>query len=184
LFVPTKEEWVGAADYEARHLKLDQACEDRIELAFDARMEDMELQTKGARRRLYCSRLGLSHRTGWIDKKSHDFRRGHKLMQQFQPLRQNLCAQLDSARDIAPRLAQVSDQAELDWVAAGGKDDRNGRSCGLCSKCRGGAGRGNDGYLTMDEISRHGRQALVMTLRQWYSILTFWPSTKPVSFNP
>ena len=39
--------------------QLDQSCEDRIEIAFAARVQDMELQPEGAGRRLHVSRYGL-----------------------------------------------------------------------------------------------------------------------------
>ena len=61
LFAPASEECIGA-DHERAGSQLDQGCEDRVEVAFGARMQDMELQPEGARRRLHVSRLGLGNR--------------------------------------------------------------------------------------------------------------------------
>ena len=55
LFAPADEEWIGA-DHEPAGSQLDQGCEDRIEVAFGAGMQDMELQPEGAGRRLQVSR--------------------------------------------------------------------------------------------------------------------------------
>ena len=58
LFAPAGEECIGA-DHERACSQLDQGCKDRIEVAFGARMQDMELQPEGAGRRLQVSRYGL-----------------------------------------------------------------------------------------------------------------------------
>jgi hypothetical protein len=50
-----------AADHEPAGSQLDQGCEDRIEVAIGARMQDMELELEGAGRRLQVSRLGLGN---------------------------------------------------------------------------------------------------------------------------
>ena len=47
------------ADHERAGPQLDQGCEGRIDVAFGAGMQDMELQPEGAGRRLQVSRLGL-----------------------------------------------------------------------------------------------------------------------------
>ena len=60
LFALAIEEWIGA-DHERRLPQLGQSCEDRIDVAFGARMQDMELQPEGARRRLQVSRHGLGN---------------------------------------------------------------------------------------------------------------------------
>ena len=58
LFAPAVEEWI-AADHEPACPQLGQGCEDGIEVALGARMQDMELQPERARRRLQVSRYGL-----------------------------------------------------------------------------------------------------------------------------
>ena len=54
LFAPAIEECIGA-DHERACPQLDQGCEGRVEVAFGARMQDMELQPEGAGRRLHVS---------------------------------------------------------------------------------------------------------------------------------
>ena len=54
LFAPADEEWIGA-DHERAGSQLDQGCEGRVEVAFGACVQDMELQPEGAGRRLQVS---------------------------------------------------------------------------------------------------------------------------------
>ena len=51
LFAPAREEWIGA-DQECACPQLGQGCKNGIEIAVAARMQHMEFQPKGARRRL------------------------------------------------------------------------------------------------------------------------------------
>src|SRR6516162_2857768 len=85
LFDPASKKWIGAADDEPTDFKLGQACEDRIEVAFSVRMQDMEPQPKRARYRLHFSRLGLDSGTGWIDEQRHDGGFRQHLVQEFKP---------------------------------------------------------------------------------------------------
>ena len=55
LLAPAIEEWI-TADYERAGSQSGQGCEDRIEVALGARMQDMKLQPEGAGRRLQVSR--------------------------------------------------------------------------------------------------------------------------------
>jgi hypothetical protein len=48
LFAPSKKERIGAADYEPADFKLCQACEDHIEVAFSAGMQEVGLQPESA----------------------------------------------------------------------------------------------------------------------------------------
>jgi hypothetical protein len=55
LFYPASEGWIGA-DHERAYSQLVQGCHDRIEVAFVARVHDMDLQPEGAGRCLIsCS---------------------------------------------------------------------------------------------------------------------------------
>ena len=54
LFAPANKQCIGA-DHERAGSQLDQGREDRIEVAFGAGMQDMELQPEGAGRRLQLS---------------------------------------------------------------------------------------------------------------------------------
>src|SRR5262249_55098183 len=51
LFDPASEGWVGA-DHERAYSQLVQGCNDRLEVAFVARVQDMHLQPEGTGRRL------------------------------------------------------------------------------------------------------------------------------------
>jgi ABC transporter substrate binding protein len=86
LFAPANEECIGA-DHERTGPQLGQGCKDRIEITFGAGMQDMELQSEGAGRRLYLSRLGRGTGTGRVDEQGHDGSRWDYLGQQLQPLR-------------------------------------------------------------------------------------------------
>jgi hypothetical protein len=60
----------------------------------------MKLQPEGARRRLQVSRQGLGTGVGRVDEERNDGRRGHQLMQQFQPLRSHLDGQRGDACEV------------------------------------------------------------------------------------
>ena len=55
LFAPANEKCIGG-DHKRVGPQLEQGCEDRIEVALGAGMQDMELQPEGAGRRLHVSR--------------------------------------------------------------------------------------------------------------------------------
>ena len=157
---------VPRADHEPARSQLGQLCEDPIEVTFGAGSQNMELQPECAGRRLHVLRGGLGNSgIGWIDEQGHDARRGDQLVQQLQPLRRGLHVRLGHARDVAARPAKAGDEAEPDRVAARFEDDRNGRGRRLCRKRRRSAGRGNHGHLTMNQISRHRRQPIVLAFR-------------------
>ena len=80
------EEKQGRADHEPAG-SLDQSREDRIEVAFGAGVEDMEVQPEGMSRRLQVDCRSAAGRR--VDQKSDDSRGGDQLVQQFQPLRRN-----------------------------------------------------------------------------------------------
>ena len=86
-------------------------------------------------------------------------------MQQLQPLRRHLHIRLRHARDVATRSIQITDEAELDRVGAGFKDDRNGGGRGLGCNRRGGACCSNHRDLTGNQICHHRRQTVILTLR-------------------
>ena len=66
LFAPADKEWI-VADHEPAGSQLDQRCKGRVEVAFGAGVQDMELQPEGAGRRLQISRLGLGGGIGRVD---------------------------------------------------------------------------------------------------------------------
>jgi hypothetical protein len=67
---------------------------------------------------------------------------------------------LGDARDVV-----VPKEVEFDRVAADLEDNGYGRSCRLCRKRRRSGGRYNEGDSTMNQISYHRREAIVLILR-------------------
>jgi hypothetical protein len=126
----------------------------------------MQLQPEGTGRCLHLLGVGLGNSgIGWIDEQGHDAHRGEQLVQQLQPLRRCLQVQLGCARDVAARLAEARDKAKPNRVRAQFKDDRNGRGRRLCRKrCRS-CRRSNHGHMTMNQVSRHRRQPVMLVLR-------------------
>jgi hypothetical protein len=74
LFAPANEECVGG-DHEAACPQLDQSCEDRIEVALGAGIQDVELQAEGMGRRLHASCICLGKSVGRVDEQHNDARR-------------------------------------------------------------------------------------------------------------
>jgi hypothetical protein len=66
---------------------LNQGCEDVVEFAFGAGIQDLELEPERAGCRLQVSRQNFDIAAGRIDKRANGCRRGHRLMQQFESLR-------------------------------------------------------------------------------------------------
>src|SRR4029453_14136723 len=99
--------------------QLGQLCENSIEVAFSAGIQDMELQSKARSRCLHRLRgcLGNSG-IGWIDEEGYDARRWDQLVQQLQPFWRHLPVRLGHARDIAARTVKAGDEAEFHRVAA------------------------------------------------------------------
>src|SRR5215468_6754227 len=91
--------------------RLVQSCEDRIEIAFGARIQDMELQPKGTCRRLHNPQLGLGLGIGSIDEHRNSARPGYQLARQLQPLRRYLDAQCGHTCDVAAWSVEAGDDA-------------------------------------------------------------------------
>src|SRR5215216_1902483 len=97
----------------------------------------MELQPKSEGGGLYLSRRRLSKSViGRVDEEGHDGRRGHELVQQFQPLWRKFAAQGGRARDVAARSVQANDKSKRNRVAPCKDNDWNRRGCRLCRECR------------------------------------------------
>ena len=166
LFASGYEEWVGA-DHERAGSQLDQGCEGRIEIAFVAGMQDMELQPEGAGRRLQVSQL-WSRQSGLVgltssamtvavgtNSRSSSSRFGPSSAFKVTPV------------SVAARPVQAGDEAKL----------RPGRSpitktigivvvAALAASAAGGAAARDDhGHLTADQIGRQCRQSIILTLR-------------------
>src|SRR5262249_24769003 len=157
------EESIGA-DHEPACPQLEQGCEDRIEVALGARVQDMKLQPEGARRRLQISRQGLGTGIGWIDEDRNDGCSRDQLVQHFQPLRSYFYGQRGDAREVTARSIEAGDEALLDRIEAGREDDRNRRCCRLGHRGRRNGAYGNHRHLTANQVGRECGQSIIVTL--------------------
>src|SRR5450759_110821 len=113
----------------------------------------MQIESKGARTRLYvfCFLLGLG--IVRVDQISDDLRRRYHLMQQFQALCRKRNIEEHRARDVAAWLSETGDEAVPDWVVAAHENNWNGRSRRLSGQCNGRAAAGCDhGQWTLQQI--------------------------------
>ena len=149
----------ATTDNETACFQLHQLCEDFIEVAFAAGIQDMDLQPHGAGGRRNRARRGFRNSgLGRIDKERHDAGRWEQFVQQLKPLRRDLYIRLGHPGDIASRSTQAGDQTKLRRVTSGFEDDRNfcrGRLCGYRS---GSTGRGDYRHPTMHQIGRQRGQ--------------------------
>jgi hypothetical protein len=76
--------------------------------------------------------------------------------------RSALTFQIAHTREIAARSAQAGGEADLHRIAVRRKHNGNRRRGGLGRKCRRRGGRGEDGHLTMNQISNQFRQTTVL----------------------
>src|SRR6516162_8013017 len=84
-------------------------CEGRIDLAAGAGVEDLDLQSDGARSSFHVSQRGLRTRCiGRIDEHCHTSRSRHQLAQELQPLCGQLTAKKIGSCQVAPRLGETS----------------------------------------------------------------------------
>jgi hypothetical protein len=122
------EERIGA-DQERTGTQLDARGEGRVDLAFPAGLQDMELQTLGACRFPRLSRKALVSRIGRVHQQGDDPCLGRQLGQQFEPLGCQLVGDVADARNIAAQPGETGDQAGRDRVADAREDDRDRRGC-------------------------------------------------------
>ena len=165
LFAPAREECIGA-DHEPARSQLDQLCEDSIEVTFGAGIQDMELQPEGTSRRLHLLRV-VSATVGLAGLTSRAMTLAVGTSSCSNCSRFGVISTFVWVTPVTlpPGRLRLADEAEPDRVAARFEDDRNGRGRRLCRKRRRSAGRGNHGHLTMNQISRHRRQPIILALR-------------------
>jgi hypothetical protein len=84
-------------------------------------------------------------------------------MQEPQPLGHYLSGKNIDARRVTTRPSETGKKAKLDRVIANAEDDRDRRRCSFSCARRHGAGRGNDGHLSANQIGHQSRQAIVLT---------------------
>src|SRR5260370_782972 len=114
-----------AADEQRIEPVADKSYEGRIDLAAGTRVEDLDFQPKGARRRFHISQRGLGiNSKGRIDERRYASGCGHQLVQEFQPLCRQLIIEKVDARRVATWPGEAGNKAEPDRVFADIKDDR------------------------------------------------------------
>src|SRR6516225_1325180 len=160
--------------------------ERRLDFADGAGVEDLNLQPDGARRFRYLTQRRLGDRDiGRIDQHRNANGLGHQVMQQPKPLGQNLlCEQIDACR-VAAGPSKAGDQTKLDRIFADAEYDwdRRGRRFGR-KRCKDVGGRGDNSHTTANEVRQSDGRRSNWPSSQWYSTVTFWPSTEPVSLRP
>ena len=99
-------------------------------------------------------------------------------MQEPQTLCRRLCYKKIDAGHIAAGLSEAGDKTKLDRVYTFREDDWDRRRCSFRrQRNMWGADRGDCGHLAADQIAYQRRQAIIGLANQWYSTVTFWPST-------
>ena len=86
-------------------------------------------------------------------------------MQEPETLGHRLLDEKINACDVAARSREATDKAKFNRVLADAEDDRNHRCCSFGCACGQGAGRGDHGDLSADQIGQQRRQAIILTLK-------------------
>jgi hypothetical protein len=68
------------------------------------------------------------------------------------------------AGHVATRPGETGDKTKLNRVFTDAEDDRNRRCCSFGRLCGQGAGRGDHGHLSANQIGQCCRQAIVLAL--------------------
>ena len=117
---------------------MDQSCKSRLEVAFGAGVQNMELEPEGAGRSLHVARGGLrKRRIGRINKQRHDRRCRHQFVQEPQPLCRKFAAQAGRARHVAAWAVEAGDNSKRNRIAPSEDDDWNRSGGSLRRQCRG-----------------------------------------------
>ena len=130
LDAPADEEGVGADEERVGPLAR-KRCEGRIDLAAGAGVEDLDLQSHGARSRCHISQRGLGMAHCRVDEHGNASGSGHQLAQEFQPLCRQLSSENIDACQVAARPGKAGDKTKLDRVFADVEDDGDRRGCRL-----------------------------------------------------
>jgi hypothetical protein len=87
-------------------------------------------------------------------------------VQQLQPLRPQLRAQIAHSREIAARSVQACYETLPHRIGRNREDDWNRAGRRLCGPRRSVGIRGNHGHRTTNQIERHSRQSVVLAFRE------------------
>ena len=166
LLAPADEECIGA-DHEPAGPQLGQGCKDRIEVAFGAGMQDMELQPEGAGRRLQRLSIGSRH-MGLVGLTSSAMMVavGTSSCSSSSRFGPSSTFNVVTPVRLPPGRFRLATSPTSTGSAAYREDDRNRRGRRLCRQCRrSAAGRDNHGHLAANQIGRQCRQSIVLALR-------------------
>src|SRR5499433_1777265 len=100
-----------------------ESCEGRINLVAGAGVEDLDLQSNGARSRFHVSQYPIRIWGGRIDEHCYTSRSRHQFMQEFQLLCHQLTSDNINTRCITARPGEAGDEPEPDRVFVDEKDD-------------------------------------------------------------
>src|SRR5262249_4440606 len=116
LFGPAPEEYIGAG-YEPAHPELDHGCKRRIEVAFGARVHDMDIKPEVTGGDLVgAGKVAGRTTTGRVGEEPDSGHGGDELAQQFQSLRRDLRIQVAYTSEVAARSIQAGDKSSRDRV--------------------------------------------------------------------
>ena len=104
-------------------MPFDEGRNSRADLAFGAGFQDMKFKPEDVRSLLRLSYVAFAVRIGRINQRADDSDIGHGFVQHFQHFRHDGRGEKAHARDVATRSVHAGDKAELDRIAANGKDD-------------------------------------------------------------
>ena len=136
LFAAVVKHHIGGYD-EPACARLDQSRKGRVDLSFACSLEDVQRQPNPTGRLLDLRYLRLGSRPGRIDENRDGFCRGSQLAQDSHPLCRKLGADVCDARDIAARMVEALNQAQLHGVGPVFEDYRYRGGRRLCCQCDG-----------------------------------------------
>ena len=106
-----------------------------------------------------------TRRIGGVDEDGDTGHRGHKLTQEFEPLRYQFAEQEIDTGQVAPRSGEAGHQSKLDGIFGDQEHDRNDGGRGLgCDGWSGATMRGDERDPLANQLGRQCRQAVELVL--------------------
>jgi hypothetical protein len=126
----------------------------------------MHSQPECSRRLLRISHLGLGARKSRVHQHGERRRLGNQCAQQPQPLRLERARQQGYSGHVGARPVQAGNKTDFYRVAANREHDRDGRGGRFGGQHRRlTAARDDHGHAAANQISRHRRQSVILTIR-------------------
>ena len=157
------EQRIGDDD-EPAGAQLGEFCKDSVEVALGAGIEDGKLHGQGARRRLHGFGLVSGAGGGGIDERGKDRGRRHQFVQQFEPLRPQLHAQIGDTGEIAAGPGEARNKAKLHRIA-GDKKTIGIVAVAVFAALTAGPFDAITATRARDKIGGQGRQPIVVAVR-------------------